>query len=352
MKAIILAGTAVAALGANAASAQATNQAAPAAAASQPAMAIPDNILLKEWTGPYDGVPPWDQVRPELFDEAFAFAIAEVERQAAAIADNPEPPTFANTIEAMEKAGDRLDRVGSLFAVMTDNMSSPAYVALDKKWSPQLTAVFDRITLNPKLFARIETLYNQRDSLGLDAKQMRVLTRTYEQFVRRGAKLSPADKAKVSEINKELSSAFAEFNSRLLADEGTVTQASEAEMAGVPKDVKDAAAALAKEKGLPAGTYAIRNTRSAVEPVLSFGTNRALRKKVWEAFVNRGDNGNANDTNALIARIVKLRADRAHLLGYQTHADLRMQDTMAKTPARAMELMMRVWPAAVQRVKD
>lgn len=352
MKAIILAGTAVAAFGANAASAEATELAAPAAAAAQPATAVPDNILLKDWTGPYDGVPPWDQVRPELFDEAFAFAIAEVERQAAAIADNPEPPTFANTIEAMEKAGDRLDRVGSLFAVMTDNMSSPAYVALDKKWSPQLTAVFDRITLNPKLFARIETLYNQRDSLGLDAKQMRVLTRTYEQFVRRGAKLSPADKAKVSEINKELSSAFAEFNSRLLADEGTFTRASEAEMAGVPKDVKDAAAALAKEKGLPAGTYAIRNTRSAVEPVLSFGTNRALRKKVWEAFVNRGDNGNANDTNALIARIVKLRADRAHLLGYQTHADLRMQDTMAKNPARAMELMMRVWPAAVQRVKE
>jgi len=319
---------------------------------AQPATPVPDNVLLKDWTGPYDGVPPWDQVRPELFDEAFAFAIAEVERQAAAIADNPEPPTFANTIEAMEKAGDRLDRVGSLFAVMTDNMSSPAYVALDKKWSPQLTAVFDRITLNPKLFARIETLYNQRDSLGLDAKQMRVLTRTYEQFVRRGAKLSPADKAKVSEINKELSSAFSEFNSRLLADEGTFTRASEAEMAGVPKDVKDAAAALAKEKGLPAGSYAIRNTRSAVEPVLSFGTNRALRKKVWEAFVNRGDNGNANDTNALIAKIVKLRADRAHLLGYQTHADLRMQDTMAKTPARAMELMMRVWPAAVQRVKE
>jgi len=319
---------------------------------AQPITPVPDNVLLKDWTGPYDGVPPWDQVRPELFDEAFAFAIAELEKQAAAIADNPEPPTFANTIEAMEKSGDRLDRVGSLFAVMTDNMSSPDYVALDKKWSPQLTAVFDRITLNPKLFSRIETLYNQRDSLGLDAKQMRVLTRTYESFVRRGAKLSPADKAKVSEINKELSSAFSEFNSRLLADEGTFTQASEAEMAGVPKDVKDAAAALAKEKGLPAGSYAIRNTRSAVEPVLSFGTNRALRKKVWEAFVNRGDNGNANDTNALIARIVKLRADRAHLLGYRTHADLRMQDTMAKTPARAMELMMRVWPAAVQRVKE
>jgi peptidyl-dipeptidase Dcp len=316
------------------------------------AVPVPANPLLAEWTGPYDGVPPWDQVKPELFDEAYTFAIAELEREAAAIANNPEAPTFANTIEAMEKSGDRLDRVGAVFGVMTDNMSTPEYQALDKKWSPQLSAVFDKITLDPKLFGRIETLYNQRDSLGLDAKQMRVLTRTYEQFVRRGAKLSPEQKAQVTAINKELSSAFAEFNSRLLADEGTFTQASAAEMAGVPKDVRDAAAALAKDKGLPTGTFAIRNTRSAVEPVLSFGTNRALRQKVFQAFVNRGDNGNANDTNALIARIVKLRSDRAQLLGYATHADLRMQDTMAKTPARAMELMMRVWPAAVKRVNE
>ena len=123
-------------------------------------------------------------------------------------------------------------------------------------------------------------------------------------------------------------------------------------MAGVPEDVRNAAAAVAKAKGLPAGSFAIRNTRSAVDPVLSFASNRALRQKVWQAFVNRGDNGNANDTNALIAKIVKLRADRAHLLGYKTHADLRMQDTMAKTPARAMDLMMRVWPAAVKRVNE
>ena len=138
----------------------------------------------------------------------------------------------------------------------------------------------------------------------------------------------------------------------MLADEGTFIQASAAEMAGVPDDVRNAAAEVAKAKGLPAGTFAVRNTRSAVDPVLSFASNRALRQKVWTAFVNRGDNGNANDTNALIAKIVKLRADRAHLLGYKTHADLRMQDTMAKTPARAMDLMMRVWPAAVKRVNE
>ena len=316
------------------------------------AMPVPDNILLADWTGPYQGVPPWDQVKPEQFDEAYAFAIAELEREAAATADNPAAPTFANTIEAMERGGARLEQVGSIFGVMTDNMSTPAYQALDKAWSPKLSAAFDRITLNPKMFARVETLYNNRDSLGLDAKQLRVLTRTYDGFVRRGAKLTPEQKTQVSAINQELASAFSDFNSKLLADEGTFIQASAAEMAGVPDDVRNAAAEVAKAKKLPAGAFAVRNTRSAVDPVLSFASNRALRQKVWQAFVNRGDNGNANDTNALIARIVKLRADRAHLLGYKTHADLRMQDTMAKTPARAMDLMMRVWPAAVKRVNE
>jgi peptidyl-dipeptidase Dcp len=313
---------------------------------------VPNNPLLAEWTGPYDGVPPWDQVKPELFDEAMQFAIDEAKAEAKAIADNPAPPTFANTIEASEKTGDRISRVLSMFSVMTDNMSTPAYEALDKKWSPLLTAAFDEINLNPNYFRRVETLYNQRDSLGLDAKQLRLLTRTYDGLVRSGAKLEGAQQEQLKAYNKELSSAFSEFNSKLLGDERGFTQASEAEMAGVPKEIRDAAAALAKDKGLPAGTYAIRTTRSAVEPVLTFGTNRGLRERVFKAFVNRGDNGNASDTNATIARIVKLRADRAHLLGYKTHADLRMQDTMAKTPARAMDLMMRVWPAAVARVKE
>ena len=316
------------------------------------AIPVPDNILLADWKGPYAGVPPWDQVKPELFDEAYTFAIAELEREAAATADNPAAPTFANTIEAMERGGARLEQVGSIFGVMTDNMSTPAYQALDKAWSPKLSAAFDRITLNPKMFARVETLYNGRDNLGLDAKQLRVLTRTYDGFVRRGAKLTVDQKTQVSAINQELASAFSDFNSKLLADEGSFIQASAAEMAGVPQDVRNAAAEVAKAKQLPAGSFAVRNTRSAVDPVLSFASNRALRQKVWQSFVNRGDNGNANDTNALIAKIVKLRADRAHLLGYKTHADLRMQDTMAKTPARAMDLMMRVWPAAVKRVNE
>jgi peptidyl-dipeptidase Dcp len=346
MKMILMAGAAALAMGAGLmpATAQTTSAAAN--------VAVPNNVLLADWKGPYEGVPPWDQVRPEQFDEAIQFSIDELKREFAAITDNPAAPTWENTIDASEKAGERIGRVLSVFAVMTDNMSNDAYVALDKKWSPKLSAAFDEIRLNPKLFARLETLYNNRNSLGLDAKQMRLLTREYESAVRNGAKLSPAQKAQLTDLNQQLSTNFAEFNSRLLADEGSFTQATEAEMAGVQQDVKDAAAAVAKAKGLPAGTYAIRNTRSAVEPVLSFGTNRALREKVWRAFVNRGDNGNANDTNAIIAKIVKLRADRAHLLGFNNHAEYRMADTMAKTPERGMDLMMRVWPAAVKRVHE
>ena len=346
MKTFLLGGAAAIAFAA-ASPAIAANQSATAAATTA---AVPDNILLKKWTGPYDGVPPWDQVKPAQFGEAFQFGIDEMLREIDLIANNPEAPTFANTIEAMEKSGDRLDRVQSIFGVYSSNLSTPEVQAINKEWSPKLSAAYDKINLNQKLFDRIAALYDRRDQLGLDAKQLRLLTRTYEGFVRRGAKLNDAQKAQLSDYNQQLAAAFSDFNSKLLADESTHTAANETEMAGVPEDVKDAALAAGKEAGLPPGVYAIANTRSAVEPVLSFGTNRALRERVWKAFAQRGDNGNANDTNALIAKIVKLRADRAKLLGYATHADWRMQDTMAKSPAKAMDLMMRVWKPAVARV--
>jgi peptidyl-dipeptidase Dcp len=340
-----LAGAAAIALSAAPAFAAQTATAAGAATA-----VVPDNILLKKWTGPYDGVPPWDKVTPALFPQAFQFGIDEMLQEVDAIANNKSEPTFENTIEAMERSGERLDYVQSIFGVYSSNLSTPEVQAINKEWSPKLSAAYDKINLNGALFKRIERLYEQREQLGLDAKQKRLLTRTYEGFVRRGAKLNEAQKAQLSAYNEQLAGAFSDFNSKLLADESTYTAATEADLAGVPADVKDAAAAAAKEAGQAAGTYAIANTRSAVEPVLSFGTNRAFREKVWKAFVQRGDNGNANDTNALIAQIVKLRADRAKLLGYATHADWRMQDTMAKTPAKAMDLMLRVWKPAVARV--
>jgi peptidyl-dipeptidase Dcp len=321
-------------------------------AQAEPAPVVPDNILLAEWTGPFAGVPPWDKVKPGLFPEAFQFAIDEQRREVLAIADNSEPPTFANTVEALEKTGERLDRINNIFGVMTSNVTTPEYQALDKEWSPKLSAAYDEIVLNPKLFQRVKAVYEARTSAGLDAKQQRLVTRYYENFARRGANLDPAQKEQLSTYNQQLASAFSEFNEKLLADENTYVTATAADLKGVPQDIRDAAAAAAAERKLPAGTFAIVNTRSAVEPILTFADNRALREKVWRAFTNRGDNGNANDTNALVARIVKLRADRAKLLGYRSHAEWRMQDTMAKTPEKAMALMMGVWPAAVARVRE
>ncbi len=361
MKRILLAGTALAMLSGCATSAEDPNfggvpmtaaEAPVAVVEAAPPIPVPSNILLAEWTGPYDGVPPFAQVTPELFPEAIQFGIDEQRREVLAIANNPAAPTFGNTVEALEKTGERLDRVLSLFGVMTSNMATPAYQALDKEWSPKLSAAYDEIILNPELFQRVKAVYEARANAGLDAKQQRLVTRLYDSFVRRGANLGPAQKQQLTAYNSQLAELFATFSEKVLADESTHIAANAKEMAGVPQDIKDAAKSAAEERKLPPGVFAIVNTRSAVDPILTFADNRALRERVWRAFVNRGDNGGANDTNQLIAQIVKLRADRAKLLGFTSHAEFRMQDTMAKTPANAMTLMNRVWPAAVGRVKE
>ena len=351
MNVLMLAGTAIAAIAATAVPAEGAVPSA-AAAAPQSAAVVPDNVLLKDWTGPYAGVPPFDKVTPALFPPALQFAIDEQRREVLAIANNKAVPTFANTVEALEKTGQRLDRVLSVFGVMTSNMATPEYQALDKEWSPKLSAAYDEIVLNPQLFQRVKSLYDSKATLGLDAKQNRLLTRLYESFVRRGANLDPQQKAQLSSYNQQLATLFAEFSEKVLADESTYIAANEKEMAGVPADMKAAMKAAAKKQKLPGDVYAIKNTRSAVDPILTFADNRALRERIWRAFVNRGDNGGKNDTNATIAKIVKLRSDRAKLLGFKDHAEWRMQDTMAKSPDRAMDLMMKVWPAAVQRVKE
>ncbi|MGQ0659992.1 M3 family metallopeptidase [Sphingosinicella sp.] len=349
MKTILLSGAALAALGASALMAQSTQ---PEAAKAEASRTMPDNVLLADWPGAYDGLPPFDRVTPELFGPAFEYAIAEQRREIAAIADNRAAPTFANTIEAMERAGRRLGRVGAVFGVMTSNMTNPQYQAVQREWGPRLAAAFDEIVLNPRLFQRIRALYEARERSGLDPLQQRLVTRQYEQFVRRGAQLNPEQKQQLSAYNQQLARLFSQFSEHLLADEQTFITATEAELAGVPEDIRNAAASAARERNLPAGQYAIVNTRSAVDPVLTFGDNRALRERVWRAFVNRGDNGNANDNNATIREIVRVRAQRARLLGYASHAHWRMQDTMAHTPDRAQALMERVWPAAVARVRE
>ena len=314
------------------------------------ATAAADPSILWTWTGPYQGTPPFDKADPNLFPAAFAAGIAAQQKEIDAIDANPAKPTFDNTIAAMERAGKQLNRIVSIFSVETSNVSNDAWQALDKDWSPKFAEADDRINFDPKLFARVAAVH--ASPKGLTVEQVRLTDKYYGDFVRRGAQLDAAGKAELGRINQRLASLFSDFSTKLLADENTWTVVdSEADLAGIPAANIAAYKAAAASRG-GAGKYFIVNTRSAVDPFLTFSTNRSLREKVWKKFVARGDNGDANDTKADIVEMVKLRADRAKLLGFPTHADWRMADTMAKTPARARELMMRVWPAAVARVHE
>jgi peptidyl-dipeptidase Dcp len=307
------------------------------------------NPLLVEWTGPYGGVPPWDKVKPELFAEAFQTAINARAAEIGTIADQTTAPTFENTFVPLQNAGRVLSRVNALFGVMTNNMNTPAYQALDREWSPKLAAAFDEIVFNEKLFRRIEGVYQNRARL--TPEQQRLVERTYQQYVRSGARLNAAQKAELGHINQQLAGLFSDFASKVLADENTwIVVENEADLAGLPASLKSSYRAAAEERKVKG--WAIVNTRSSVDPFLTFADNRALRERVWKAFKQRGDNQNANDTKATIAQIVKLRAERARLLGYESHAHWRMEDTMAKDPEQAETLMRRVWPAAVARVRE
>jgi peptidyl-dipeptidase Dcp len=307
--------------------------------------------MLAEWSGPYGGVPPWDQVKAELFPVAFEKGLALLKAEVAAIAANPQAPTFDNTIGALEDAGRYENRAETLFSVMTGNLNTPPVQAVDREWSPKITAAYDEIVFNEKLFARMSAVYQARES-GLSPEQKRLVERTYEQFVRAGARLTKEQKDQLGKINQELSSAFTDFSNKVLADENTwVVLEKKEDLAGLSESLISSLKAAADERKLE-GKWAVVNTRSSVDPFLTWSSRRDLREKVWKAFKNRGDNGNENDTNALIAKIVKLRADRAKLLGYASHAHWRMADTMAIDPAKAQELMLRVWKPAVARVKE
>jgi peptidyl-dipeptidase Dcp len=320
--------------------------------AAPPTSAAPVNAVAAPWTGPFGGVPPWNVVEPGLFPAAFEQALAEERAEFAKIASNPEPPTFENTLAAMQRAGQMRDRAQRLFSVMTANMNTPEYQALQREWQPRFAAASDEILFDPALFTRVEAVYKARERAGLQDDQRRLVELVYDTFVTRGARLGAAQKTELGRINQELAGLFAEFSAKVLADENTWTVLeSEADLAGLPESSVAAARVAAEERKLR-GKWVVVNTRSSVDPFLTSSDRRDLREQVWKHFKGRGDNGDANDTNATIARIVRLRAERARLLGFETHAHWRMSDTMAKEPARARELMMRVWPAAVARVEE
>ncbi|HZN01496.1 MAG TPA: M3 family metallopeptidase, partial [Pyrinomonadaceae bacterium] len=317
------------------------------------AMNTDNNPLLAQWEGPYGGVPPFDRVQIALFKPALEAAMAEQLKEIEQITANPAAPNFENTIAALERGGRTLNRVATLYGVWGATMASPEYQAVQREMAPRLAAFDDQITQNEALFKRIEAVYNSPDKARLNAEQQRVTWLRYTNFVRAGARLNADAKKRLSQINQQLAGLYTKFSQNVLAEETDqfLVLKSEDELAGLPQSLRDAAAAAAETKKQP-GTWVIMNTRSSIDPFLTYSNRRDLREKAWRMFVNRGDNGGEHDNNAIITEILQLRAERAKLLGYPTHAHWRLENSMAKTPERAMQLMEAVWKPAVARVHE
>lgn len=311
------------------------------------------NPLLEDWVGNFGGIPPFDKVQIAQFKPALEAAMTENLAEIDKIANNKDAPTFENTIAAMERTGSALDRVSTIYGIWAGTMSSPEMRVVEREMGPKFAAMGDKITQNSALFKRIEAVYNSPKEKDWNAEKQRLTWRYYTNFVRAGAKLGAAEKARLSEINQKLAGLYTNFSQHLLADETDLflELKNESDLSGLPQSLKDAAANTAEAKKLK-GSWVIANTRSSVDPFLTYSDRRDLREKVWRMFVNRGDNGDKNDNNAIISEVLQLRAERAKLLGFPTHAHWRLENAMAKTPERAMELMEAVWKPAVLRVKE
>ena len=272
------------------------------------------NPLIDPWSGPYNGVPPFDKIKIEDFIPSLEMAMNQKREEINAITANPEKPNFKNTIEALEKTGLALKRFQGVYYVWTSNMATPALDSIQATVEPRFASFNDSIIQNSQLFARIEAIQN--DTASLTAEEKRLWWRYHTTFVLAGAKMDAKSKERVAAINQQLASLFTKFSQNKV------------------------------------GSWVINNTRSAIEPFLTNCKNRSLREKAWRMFINRGDNGDANDNNAIIPQILALRAERAKLLGFETHAHLRLADKMAQTPEKALSLLESVWPFAIDRVKE
>jgi peptidyl-dipeptidase Dcp len=311
------------------------------------------NPLLASWSGPYGGAPPFEKVKVEQFRPALEEAMAETLANIDRIANDPAPATFENTLAALERSGRTLERVRSVYEVFSSAMSSPAFQAVEREMAPKLAAFQDRIVQNEALLARVAAVYGSRETSCKTPEQRRLAWYHFTRLVRAGARLAPPAKRRVAEINERLATLYTQFTQNLLAEEAdpALFLDREAELAGLPPSVRAAMSAAAEERGRK-GAWAVLDTRSSVEPFLSHSDRRELREKVWRSFTTRCDHGGARDNKAAITEILKLRAERARLLGYPTHAHWQVEDSMARTPERASQLMEAVWPAAVARVRE
>lgn len=305
-----------------------------------------DNLLLADWTGPYGGVPAFDKVQISDLKAALEYGMAKNLEEIDAITAQKAAPTFDNTIIPLEKAGSDLNRVFSYWGIWSSNMNSPEFRAVQAEMVPVLSEFSSKITGNEKLFERVKAVYESDAMTSFTPAQKRLVKLTYDGFTRNGGTLTGEKKERYAAINKRMAELQTKFANNVLHDEENyVTYLTKDQLEGLPESY---ISAIKTDDG----RYAVTNTRSSMDPFLTYSTERDLRKTVWENYYSRGDNGDEYDNNKIITEILKLRKERVGLLGYDNYAQWRLEDRMAKNPENAMALMEAVWPAAVARVKE
>ena len=309
------------------------------------------NPLLEDWTAPF-GAPPLDRVKPEHFNPAYDRALAAHAAEIARLAADDAPPDFANTVIAFERSGKLLTQVDAIFSLFASSMSEDEIQAIEREMAPLLAAHSTAIYLNAGLFTRLDAVWQGRADLNLDAESLAVLERIHLDFVRAGARLSQEARQRMDWINRRLASLATEFSQNVLADEEDyVEPLSEAQVQGTPASLRQALSAIAHERGLEA-PYAVTLSRSSIEPFLQTADDRALREKLFKAWIRRGGNEGAHDNKAIMAETLSLRAEKAKLLGYQNYATYKLADSMAATPERARALLEKVWAPAQKRALE
>jgi peptidyl-dipeptidase Dcp len=310
-----------------------------------------DNPFLGPWTTPF-GAPDFAKIRPEHYKPAFEAGMAEQTANVARIVQARAAPTFDNTIAPMERSSPTLDRVSFVFGNLTGSMNDATLQAIDREMAPILSRHESSVLTNAALYARVRALYDGRNAMQLTAEQVRLIERYNTIFRRAGAHLDVAQRARMAEIDARLSELSTQFGQNMLADTAAWTmELTEADLAGLPPALKEAAAQAGRDRNKP-GVYVITLQRSSVEPFLQYSTRRDLRERAFNAWAARGANGDERDNRAVIAEMLRLRTERAKLLGFDTFAAFQLDDRMARTPANAYDLMMRVWAPAVARANE
>ncbi len=309
-----------------------------------------DNPFFRPWTTPF-GIAPFAEIAIDDYRPAFERALAEHRAEVEAIATNPDAPTFANTIDALETGGHALDRLCGVFFNLASSDATEEIQAIQREMAPVLTQHSNAITLDPRLFARVRALHDRRDHLNLTTEQMRVLEKTYKNFVRGGAALDDTAKERMRAVTERLSTLGTAFGQNVLKDESTWTMdLSATDVEGLPDFLKASLAQAAKDRGRDG--YVMTLGRSMVEPFLTLSPRRDLREAIFKAWVKRGEMGGATDNTTIVAETVQLRIERAKLLGYPTFAAFKLDETMAKTPEAVRGLLERVWSRAVVRAGE